>query len=755
MKIKIIVFLFFLIATNFFMFQEGLWFYQDQSSWPKNFAEAYSLLNSQFYLFSNTNYYLGLDRGIFAFNNFLINLFTFSIFNIFGAGGSQLFNSLTTYILVFFSFYFLTSIFFKDKTLRFVLSLIYSFNPLMYSFRGVGLIHAAVPLFIYSFYKFYFEDKGWGKYLLVNLAASSLWLANVRFLHLNFFIIVPYLLFIIFSLRKQTLKIKKIVCFVIFNIIIFLPVLYSFITPFFEKNPGIFNFSSVFNNFVVKGRFYDMFNYFQSTNLILYEHRSYTVLGFCIFITFLIYLLKNVLKEKSLFTFLNIVLMILGFTFFEMGYIFGREAYSSLIKLFPFLTNAPIYGLYLANIPIIFLLGTVGTRNKKVFLSLSSLIVILSVLPLLNFSDFRLQKYQVDKIPLSYQSYFVKSFYKIPEAVQYYPGACWRAGYMQDEKISTLCLDNGVSKYRSISFDNPRVISGKELYITKNLFMNPNIDNLQVTHNLKNIIVAKDIVPEIDAGPLYGEEEIEKINSLRGEMEKNPKLDVSQNPNFNHYYFKNKKDYDFFIYSPKKIVFKQTIDSIFDNSLDPELREVVFMPNNSKYKNTSLQQGVSVSYKVSPNDPTRYYIKLANLETDKPFAIHLTQAFKSSWKIVWISREEYEKIDCISKPVSFQKSNNSSCQYDSPMIDLETALYLNSSSASSNYHIEGNYIGNTWIIYPKDIPELTVQNNELYGVIIYKNQVYYLITILIASTALLLLTIYTLIQEVRKFYDKN
>ena len=70
MILKIIgIFLILLFASNLFLLKEGLWLYQDQSSWIKNFMESNMLINSQIHSFSNSFYYLGFDQGIFAFNN--------------------------------------------------------------------------------------------------------------------------------------------------------------------------------------------------------------------------------------------------------------------------------------------------------------------------------------------------------------------------------------------------------------------------------------------------------------------------------------------------------------------------------------------------------------------------------------------------------------------------------------------------------------------------------------------------------------
>ncbi len=755
MKIFYIIIFFILLGlSNFFLLKHGLWFYQDQSFWPKNAIEAYSLINSQFHIFSTAQYYMGFDQGVFAFNNIIYYGFISLSTIFFGAVDAQIFTSVYTYVSGFIAFFLFSTIFFKDKKISYCLALLYVFCPLMYSSRGVGLVHAAAPLFVYSFFKLYTGEKNVAKYLLLNVIMAYLWISNVRFFQLNFFIVVPFLAYALFAINNFTYKWKKILLYFVINFLLFLPVFYSVIMPFLQHNPGIFNYGEVFNNFVVKGKFYDMFNPFQSINVFVYQSRAYMIIGFTFYIAFLLILLKHIGRKPNLFVLLNMGILLCGLTLFESGYIFGRQLYPVIIKIFPFLTNAPFYGLYVAYVPFLFLLGYIGTKNRKALFALSAVFITLATIPFLNTSNFIFQKYPIEKIPLSYQKYFIDSYSGISEATQYYPSNCWRANFMQRANTPTQCFNIGYH-YKPVTFDNPRVVSGKELYLAKNVFLNPNIDNFQITHNLKSIIVAKDMVKEVDAGPLYGTDAIEQIKSVKKKLDANKKLAISANEDFNRYYFKNNDEFDFFIYSPRQIVIKNDFESIFDNHLNPALLPVVFNQENEQYSHFPLQKNVSLSYKASPTDPTKYYMKLGNAQTNKPFIIHLTQSFKPSWEVVWISKNDYEKIPCISKPILFQKTESTNCQYESPMIDLDTISYVNKPIVSPSHHVEGNYIGNTWIIYPQDIPIGYRDSHELYALILYKNQIYYLMTILVAGTTLLLLVIYTLMQEVRRIVIKK
>lgn len=740
-----------LFLSNAFLFKEGLWLYQDQSFWFKNYLEAFAFLNTQFHSFNNLSYYLGYDQGILSSNNIFVYTIFLGLFSLFGNAGSQVAVSLLSYIMAFFSFWAFSSLFFKERKMQMILALLYTFNPLMYSFRGQGLIYCAAPLFVYSFYKFY-VSKNSGKFLLLNIISSCIWVSNVRFLEANIFIIVPYLFAALLLFHKTKLYLQKLVVYLIINIFLFAPVIYSLFAPLFQRSPSIFNYGVVLNSYVSTGFFYQVFNPFQSFNLILYDNQIYTVLGIGLFLTLLLLLLKHIGKNITPFLSLNIALLVLGMTFFELGTITGIF-YPIFIKLIPFLTNAPFYGLYIVNIPFIFLIGIIGQKQRKMFIGLTIYFIILALLPLLNFSYFPLQKYQLNKLPTPYQNYFVEPFYGTPVATDYFPSDCWRAAYMNSANVPTQCIDKGIH-YSPIEADNPRVFSGEESYIQNHLYLNQNINNLRITHNLKDIIVAKDIVGEKDAGPQYTSDDIADTKKIDTYFKNDKLLSLQQNNNFDVFSFKNKNNYDFFLYSPQKIFVKNSVDSIFDNSLQLSPRPAVLNQQEGNNVSTNLQQNINISYKQSQFDPTQVYLKLSGVRKDKPFMVQFTQEYRPGWKLLWISKNIYQNKQCINKPVSYSLTNNSQCQFAASLIDPSIISLLGNQSVDSSHHLEGNYITNSWFINPDSIPQYAKDGNEVYAVIVYDDQIYYIITLLMAGGVLLFVCIYTLMQEVKILCQK-
>lgn len=746
-----IYFILLLLLSNAFLFKVGLWLYQDQSFWFKNSLEAFTFLNTQFHLFNNLSYYLGYDQGILSANNiFLYSIFV-GLVTVFGSSGSQLAVSLVSYIIAFFSFWAFASIFFKERKMQMALALLYTFNPLMYSFRGQGIIYAAAPLFVYSFYKFYVSKKFLGKFLLLTIIATLIWISNVRFLEANIFIIIPYLFFALFTTHEIRWRPRRLLIYFVSNLFIFSPVIYAFFTPFFQRSPSIFNYGTVLSSYVDKGTFYQVFNPFQSFNLILYDNRFYTLLGIGFFIVFLLFLLKYITQRISYFMVFNLALLVLGMAFFELGPLFGKYAYPFLIKIVPFLTNAPFYGLYIVAIPFIFLLGIIGTKQKKVFMSMAVFLIVFALLPLLNFSYFPLQKFSLAQLPPSYQQYFVAPYYGIADATDYIPFACWRADYMNQAKTPTQCINKGI-QHAPIAADNPRTFYGEEYLLMKNMYLNPNIFNLRITHNLKTIIVAKDMVEGVDAGPQYSSEDIIKTKQLDHKLQKEKGLSMESNPYFDVFSFINKNAYDFFLYSPQKVIIKNDITSVFDNTLALHPRPVVLTTTESKQLPKNIQQNVRIAYKQAPFDPTQYFVKFSNIGSDKPFLVQFTQAFKPAWMIVWVNKKEYESKKCIDKPISFPLTNNSRCQYSSLLLDTSMLKYFGKDSVAPANHFQGNYVTNTWLIQPNTIPSYAKEGNEVYAVIIYKNQLYYILTLLFSGSVLLLISIYTLMQEGKRLW---
>jgi hypothetical protein len=740
---KIFLFLFLLILSNLYLLRPGFWFYQDAGFWPKTNYEAMTLLLRQFHIFTNLGYYMGSDQGLLSFTSVLVTGSTSFVFYIFRQNNSQIVFTFAGYILSFVSFYLFSGVFFKEKRLRYILSLVYVFNPWSYMTQGYVFYNATVPLFIYSFYKYFFNTEGFrAKYLLLNIFAAYIWVAYIRFIQGYSFIIIPYLLYLAFRNRKEA-RVKKIVIYVFSCLLVFAPIIFAFVSQLLEKSNTAFNYGSIFGNSVVKDKMYDAFNLFQSVGAKLYQGKWWSILGLAIF-AYITYLIATFSKKKhSGFYLLNLLLVLVGITMYGLGNIFGNAIYLKVIHLLPFIINEPYWAMSILGVPIVVLIGLLTKERIKYLYIFAFFFIALATLPLLNLSDFQLQKYNLDSAPAAYQTYFITPYSSVPEASYYFLGDCWRAEFMNEANVPTFCI-NYDQHYPTIIFNNPRVVSGETLDISQFLYVTTHVNNLRITHNLKDIFVPNDIVGTKGPGPITGEKEIEMAKNANLVFGKNKLLLADSNPNFTYYTFVNKDKYDFLIYSPKTVIYSQNFNILTDDSLDINTRPVV-LPNNALQIPDAVSN-VKIEYKISPLEPYKYYLHVTNIDNIHSFLIQFNQMYSFNWKIKLVSKAYFDVKSCISGWKVFPVTNNSYCQYQSSLLDLDNITLLGKGNISDSKHFQGNFVGNTWVVSPQD----SQGKSELYLVIIYAKQVYYIYTILIAGIALIILFTIYIVQEIQR-----
>jgi hypothetical protein len=355
------------------------------------------------------------------------------------------------------------------------------------------------------------------------------------------------------------------------------------------------------------------------------------------------------------------------------------------------------------------------------------------------------QLHKVTKIPDAYNNSFLGNYEGVSESTLYVPDLCWRALYMDQDNAPTACI-NPADHYSPVSYLNPRLLSGDDYTLSQLITGSTNINNLRVTHNLKDIVVAKDIVPEQNIFPVTGNDTVQETKKIGLLYKENKLLAVTINPNFDRYYFKNKDFYDFFIYSPENVIMMKGIQDIFDNSLDINARPVVVNKNN----NLAVHyQSPHFAYKIDPSNPTKFYLRISNINTSEPFLIQLNQTFDDNWKIIWVNEKYYDQISCTSKWQLFTITNNEQCQYQDSFINLGDIQLLGKRQVNNTGHFKGNFIGNGWEVLPQDIPSFAKHNNDLYAVIIYQNQIYFSYAIFIAFISLILLAACGFIQEIQ------
>ncbi len=727
---KIIIFAAILFLSNLFLFRSGYWFAQDTSYWPKNPQESLVMVIQQFRAFSNFGYYLGFDQGLFNFTRVVLFGIVAFFSNIFGFELSQTAFSLFGYTVTFISFYLFTGIFFKDKNARFALSLLYTFNPLSFTLQGFVLHNASIPLFLYSYYQYFYGDKQIRiVYLLVNILSSFIWISYIRFFQSNFIVIVPYLIYFFLKFNRR-IPFKKAIIFIFSYLLLFSPIVYSVVAQLLERSQTAFNYGTVLGRFVIKTQFVNAFNPFQAVAPHFYDGNGWIIAGLLFFCFFLFLVITQKQYKVTPFYQINFFLVLLAITIFGMGNIFPAYLYLSFIKFLPFVTNEPFWAFYVFNLPFVILLGILTESRAKPLYGYVFVFILFAILPLLNLTSYDLKKFNISQIPKPYEEYFVKSYDGLPESTYYFLGTCWRARYMDEEDIPTLCPNFGL-KYSSATLSDPRWVSGQRYKLSQTLTQSTDVNNLRVTHNLKNIILPKDAIDKDDD---------QKTVKARSAFDNNFILISSENDNFIHYYFKDKDLYNFFLYSPLQITNERDISSIKDNKLSVNGRPVVLNPIS--YNSSKNLQSVEIDYKVSPINPTKYYMHLKSLKNTDPFIIQFNQDYHNSWKLKLITKQDFENIKCISKQQTFSITNNSLCVYMDSFLDLGDIGLLSKPQVEKAEHIESNYVNNGWIVNPK-------AQNDIYAVLIFEKQIFYIFTVFAAVLTFTFIVLLAIIQEAR------
>lgn len=741
-----IVSLVLLLLSNLYLLRPGFWYFQDAAYWPKNSYEALIILSKEFHVINTFGNYLGFDQGLFSYASVEYAAFIYILFQIFGYYNSQIAFSIIGYCIVFISFFAFSGIFFKDKKVRFIISLFYTFDPLSYTQQGAVIYKAAIPLFLYSFYHYYFIKRGTSYYyLLLNCLAVFLWIAYIRFFESDALLILPYTIFF-FIHHSFPFHKKKIIIYLVTYFCLLTPVLYSVFAQFTEHSQTAFNYGTIFNNFFNIVPFYSVFSFFHTFNINLYTNVWWTLLGICFFIYLLILVgFYSVKKTRSYY--LHFALLLFGITLYGMANIFGQSIYAVLIRVFPFLVNGADFAYFVIEIPLILLLATITEHYRKHLYIYCSLFIVLAILPLLNLKDFQLQKFPLQNIPTAYRNYFVSNYTGIPDATLFYIDSCWRAKYMEKANIPTICNLNIGEHYSPIVLTDPRLSSGNALTSSELISSTTNVDNLKFLDNLKYIIVPNDIVVKNGPGPITTPETLQQIKQAKTNFNKNNLLSLTPNKNFNIYSFKDKQLYDYLLYSPSKVVYRNNLQSIIDNSLI-SLHSLAVV-----HKSTipSKIQSVHISYKIAPLDPSIYYFHVSDIKNDVPFLLQFNQLFNTNWKIYWITKNDYTTVKCSSTLGQYSESNNDNCEYNESFISLRQSYLIGQKAVMEKNHFIGNYINNMWIFSP-------TSSKDLYGIIIFQKQIYYSFFVFISCITfafLLFLAGAEIIQNIFKKYEKN
>jgi hypothetical protein len=230
-------------------------------------------------------------------------------------------------------------------------------------------------------------------------------------------------------------------------------------------------------------------------------------------------------------------------------------------------------------------------------------------------------------------------------------------------------------------------------------------------------------------------------------MNKNLSLSVKPNDNFNNYSFKDSRSYDFFIYSPKTVLYKENLDSFLENPIDLKSRPVITKDKVIK----KIDSTANVFYKIDPLNPTKYAMEIKLDKQTEPIIIQFNQLYSRHWRVRLIDKTFFDRYEC--KGLSrFSVTGNTRCQTEFPLFDISNSNLLLKKNIPEQNHYVGNLISNTWVLSPRSFSD---SKKTIYAVIIYEKQIFYEYMIFISFLAGVFLFFAASVQEIRRIKNND
>ena len=758
---------FIFLTLSFLIFQSGFWLYVDSAWWPMDIDRYKQLLQYWLHSFSNITYF-GFDGSTIQSSR-LLQTFTkilpMELFYVFFFLGS------------FLSSYYVLCISFSKKA-SFYWALLFTFNPVsLYFLKQVWYTYSyfSLPLIILSVY-----------YLLkTNRLVFVFWLTigvylfssytRLTWIYWLFLLILSWYYYknIFHAIKTRPLRFVSVSTIVI---VINFPFIFSILFPYLNGDKAYFSwlwnyansfdsYQQYFYNRIKSEPFIESFYVKEIVNEFWSSWQKWIIFVWVSLILIFANIFSFALrkdkdyKKNALTTFL---LWLLFLTIFIKAWAeFMPEALFSWIAYtyFPFIANNTLW-LYLLYIPILVYIFTnnldyYSSRNKAQFFILWWIAyVFISIFPLLPFhNNAKTQLVDIYSMPQDYiDTLYTKN--TLHESTVFFPHETlyleWNPYHIK--------LHNNVN-YELLFHWDIRSVNQKQQTLKDVTYDILNYENTNLSlFNLKSIFVFKNIV-NIPNGTFdwYLWEELKEKSEYQYQKFLNNRnyMAINDNESFTNFQVKNAENFEYFIYSPQTII-NSEIDTFFDEEIDINSRPVVIDSESFKKPEKidflevpESNQNIKIDYKRSTINPTKYYLKLSNVDTSDDFLVQLNQTFWMSWKLKWIDEEDFRQYNYKENYEFFPITNNSFCytEWDWYLDSLWDYKYLPLKEVKDDNHFEGNFVGNTWLVEPDDIRQEDIWKDELYAVIIYEKQLWYIWSIVISLGTLWLLIILSIIQE--------
>jgi len=692
---KFILTFMFLFISILFLYNKWYWLYLDTSYIPTSIYRIYEYLLYTPYTINQTSTF-SIDNTVLSSSRNIWSI----ISNIF----SQLFFYVLYFIVTFTISKKVFSLKFSENT-SFISSFIFTFNPIsIYFLTQVWFIFAYSSLFFILLWIYWYFNYNKFFYVFISWLWFYFLLSYTRITWLYLLLLISIWLYYFSFIKNIFLNQRKeLIIFIIFHILIFVPFLFAFICPYLNWDKQYFswlwNYASsniwvwewlynwiqnnwFWNTFVIREIIWTFAWDFQNT--LFFE--IYSII-FILWIFIYSLFINSIIKDKLVY-YLSWIFLFVIFINISPKFI-GKEVFIDIsYKYFPFIANNTNW-LFVLYIPIIVYLLAFSLENTKNLIIRNILVFstiiysFLSIWPLIDYKDNpKLQTIDIKSdLPKNYLNTFYKEWIE-KNASLFFP---WAGLYFNWSPYPFEIWNNTI--YQTLFTNNSRLVNKKQADLNNkvnNLIEKNNLENNSL-FNLKNIFVFKDIRNaenwQFDFYEIkdYVWESKKYYDKLLNDSNLYIKQD---NENFAQFWLKDDDKYEFKIYSPSKIISSE-IETFFDEKIDIKNRPFI-VDSNSFQKIENIEnfiipkenQNIKIDVKESILNPTKYYLKLSNLDTSKPFLLQLNQTFGMSWKIKWVDKSYFDEKSCIDDYKNYSITNNSVCNYDSKLLELEDVRLL-------------------------------------------------------------------------------
>jgi len=756
---KSILFIILLFCYSFYLIRgKGTWIYVDAFFWPYDNMSLHDFINTSIFnvLEIKTKYYGNFGEVSVPFR-YIINFFIYVLIKIIGFNYSQFVFLVIYFVSIFFLSYKIFRTIFKDVGghSSFYTALFMTFNPVYVWFSSQPGIMFSIIGFLLLWYisLIYFSSEN--RLLNDILIFLGLNLALLYFRLIPIHLINCVLIFIIHHSYYKDVHSRLSHKYILkrflttFLIVIFtnVPVIFGLFNVFFGSNnlsnyternvngSWVKNTSESFLDSFILNSVTENFNFFGG---VFYEDIG------LLLITLILYSCINKFKVgSSLRYFFKSSLLCLLFVQFILIFPFKNidKLISLYVKIFFFLSGNIRWLEFL--LPVVFsglIYCTLRFTENKKFLKIFKLVLILYLfLPSINFIKKIPMFSKIDNGKLAvlantsgHSTYVNGSFYYPYKEIVF-------SEFPYQIYIPNLMIGNS-----QLFSSNLRVSSKEELYLSKN----SNSENIYENYKylgLKKIFLAKPKVHIVYDIAFYPQRDFyADYLKDRENLIKNPEIEeTTENEYFEVFSIKDSDSFDYSIYLPNRLLDQSDFGRVACSKND---RCVFVNDGEEKFLD---KQNIQIELKLSKNSPYKSFFHLSGLGQESQVYMQQNKNINNNWVLYPLNRDEYENVKCFDNFFYYHESGNSVCHFDTPSMDLLDIGYIFKKTLNIRPN-KGNFIGNLWEIDPRLFDSEELNEGSIYGVIVYKNQIYYMITLCISATVSSILVFLVLIKRIAK-----